>query len=228
MIVYTLEHCWEILRHYFENHDNVAECVRKLRTETGIPIDKPKREKPKTVRTPENIGAVTESVCEAPSTSIHRRSQQSNISETSLRRILHNDLGITPYKVQVQDLKPIDHTLRFRFAKWACDQLTEDEVFGKKIIFSDEAHFDLGSYINKKNCRMWGTENPHADIESKERPLRYRAMLNKFLYTKIEKEDIGNIWFQQAGAMCHTAEATLGILRPVFVDRIISHRADVV
>ena len=57
---------------------------------------------------------------------------------------------------------------------------------------------------------------------------RYRAMLNKFLFTKIEEEDIGNIWFQQDGATCHTAEATLDVLRPVFEDRIISRRADVV
>ena len=99
MVVYMLEQRWKILRHYFENHDNVAECVRKLRTdfgrreapsapyvrylvnkvkETGILIDKPKREKPETVRTAENIAAVAESVCEAPSTSIHRRSQQLN------------------------------------------------------------------------------------------------------------------------------------------------------
>ena len=27
---------------------------------------------------------------------------------------------------------------------------------------------------------------------------RYRAMLNEFLFTKIEEEDIGNIWVQQA------------------------------
>ena len=26
---------------------------------------------------------------------------------------------------------------------------------------------------------------------------RYRAMLNEYLFTKIEEEDIGNIWFQQ-------------------------------
>ena len=61
MVVYTLEQRWEILRHYFEIHGNVAECVQKLRTEeapsapyvrylvkkvkeTGILIDKPKRE----------------------------------------------------------------------------------------------------------------------------------------------------------------------------------------
>ena len=110
MVVYTLEQRWEIFQHYFTNHGNVAECVRKLRKlrsdfgrkeapltpyirylvqkvkETGILIDKSKRKKPKTVHTPENIAAVAENVCEALSTSIHRRSQQLNISETSLRQ----------------------------------------------------------------------------------------------------------------------------------------------
>ena len=55
----------------------------------------------------------------------------------------------------------------------------------------------------------------------------YRAMLNEFLFSKIEEENIGNIWFQQDGVMCHTAEATLDALRPVFENRIISRRADV-
>ena len=94
-------------RHYFENHDNVTECVRKLRTDFGrrktpsasnvrylvnkvketgfLLIDKLKRKKPKTVRTPENIAVVPESVREAPSTSIYRRSQLLNIPGTSLR-----------------------------------------------------------------------------------------------------------------------------------------------
>ena len=79
MVVYTLEQRWEILRHYFENHGNVAECMRKLLTDfarreatsapyvrllvkrvkvTGILIDKPKHAKPKTLRTHKNIAAV--------------------------------------------------------------------------------------------------------------------------------------------------------------------------
>ena len=33
--------------------------------------------------------------------------------------------------------------------KSACD---------RKIIFSDEAHFDLGGFVNKQNYRIWGTE----------------------------------------------------------------------
>ena len=56
----------------------------------------------------------------------------------------------------------------------------------------------------------------------------YRAMLNEVLFTKIEEEDIGHIWFQQDGAMYYTAEATLDFLCPVFEDRIISRSSDVV
>ena len=50
---------------------------------------------------------------------------------------------------------------------------------------------------------------------------RYRAMLNEFLFTKIEG-------VSKHSATYHIAEATLDVLRPVFEDRIISRRADVV
>ena len=49
----------------------------------------------------------------------------------------------------------------------------------------------------------------------------------QFLFTKIKEKDIGNIWFQQDGATCHTAEVILDVWRPVLEDLIIS-RADVV
>ena len=55
---------------------------------------------------------------------------------------------------------------------------------------------------------------------------RYRAVLNEFLFTKIEEKDIGDIWFQQDSAACHKAEATLDVLRPEY--RIIGRRVDVV
>ena len=42
----------------------------------------------------------------------------------------------------------------------------------KKIIFSDKARFDLGGCENKQNCRIWGTENPHAYIEKPTHPKR--------------------------------------------------------
>ena len=59
-----------------ENCVWILEAVKHRRqlhmfVETGILIDKLKRKKSKTLRTPDNIAA--ESVCEAPT--IHRRSQ---------------------------------------------------------------------------------------------------------------------------------------------------------
>ena len=32
--------------------------------------------------------------------------------------------------------------------------------FHRKIIISDEPNFHLGGYVNKQNCRIWGSENP--------------------------------------------------------------------
>ena len=162
VVVYTLEQRWEILRHYFENHGNVAECVRKLRMDFG------RREVPPApyvrylLKKVKETGIIDNAKHKKPSTSIH---QQLNISETSLKRILNKDLGMTPHKVQlVQELKPIDHPMRFRFAKWACDRFTEDFEFGKNLHFSGEAHFNHFD-LNKQNCSIWGTENPHAYIE---------------------------------------------------------------
>ena len=46
-----------------------------------------------------------------------------------------------------------------------------DADFGKKkIIFSDEVHFDIGGYVNNQNYRIWGTENLHAYIEKPTHP----------------------------------------------------------
>ena len=161
----------------------------------------------------------------------------------------------------------VEYTHQLRFAKWtyrrcrfwktlgniATDRLTENADFGKKIIFTDEVHFVLGGYVNKQNCRIWGTENRTHTLKSSYilvQRLNWAIFLRKWakrgcyiqrrslsghvdrghvvLLTKIEEEDIGNIWFLQDGAKCHTVEATLDVLRPVFEDRIISRKADAV
>ena len=43
-----------------------------------------------------------------------------------------------------------------------------DGHFLNKMFFTDEAHVTLRGYVNKENCRIWGSENPQV-IE--ERPL---------------------------------------------------------
>ena len=43
--------------------------------------------------------------------------------------------------------------------------------FSEKIIFSDEAHFQLDGCVNTQNCRIWGAENPRVIHE---KPLHAR------------------------------------------------------
>ena len=52
--------------------------------------------------------------------------------------------------------------------------------------------------------------------------------VERIFFTKIEEEDIDNVWFQQDGAICRTAQATLDVLRSGFENCVISHIADVV
>ena len=46
--------------------------------------------------------------------------------------------------------------------------------------------------------------------------------MNKFLFKKIEEENIGNIWLQQDGATCHTAEVTLDVFFALFLKIALS------
>ena len=55
--------------------------------------------------------------------SIPRGSQELGLSYGTLRRILHLDLHLPPYKVQqTQLLKPADHSQRRRYVEWVFDQ----------------------------------------------------------------------------------------------------------
>ncbi|GFW41562.1 putative DD41D transposase [Trichonephila clavipes] len=64
--------------------------------------------------------------------------------------------------------------------------------FHKRILFSDEAHVWLNGYVNKQNCRIWSEANPQVAV------------------------------VQQDGATCHTARATIDLLKDTFGDRLIS------
>ena len=36
-------------------------------------------------------------------------------------------------------------------------ELKKMPILAKKNSFSDEVYFDFGGYVNKPNCRIWGT-----------------------------------------------------------------------
>ncbi|XP_053949535.1 uncharacterized protein LOC128857797 [Anastrepha ludens] len=57
--------------------------------------------------------------------------------------------------------------------------------------------------------------------------VRYREMITNFLWPELEDMDVDDMWFQQDGATCHTANETMALLREKFDGRIISRCGDV-
>ncbi|GFU85740.1 transposase [Trichonephila clavipes] len=52
--------------------------------------------------------------------------------------------------------------------------------------------------------------------------VRYRAMITNFFIPELNNHDVQEQWFQQDGATCHTARATIDLLKDTFGDRLIS------
>ncbi|GFX35808.1 putative DD41D transposase [Trichonephila clavipes] len=93
--------------------------------------------------------------------------------------------------------------------------------FHKRILFSDEAHFWLNGYVNKQ----WagGIIGPYFKNDEGHNVTvnggRYRAMITNFFIPELNNQEL---WFQQDGATCHTARATIDLLKDTFSDRLIS------
>ncbi|GFV63111.1 uncharacterized protein TNCV_1345701 [Trichonephila clavipes] len=51
---------------------------------------------------------------------------------------------------------------------------------------------------------------------------RYRAMIANFFISELNNHDVQELWFQQDSATCHTARATIDLLKDTFGDRLIS------
>ncbi|GFT85722.1 transposase [Trichonephila clavipes] len=143
-----------------------------------------------------------------------------------------------------------DHQARCRFVEWAQNEITFVPDFHKRILFSDEAHFWLNGYVNKQNFHIWGEANPQVYVETPLHPekltgwcayglvesffkndeghnvtvngVRYRAMITNFFIPQLNNHDVQELWFQQDGATCHTARATIDLLKDTFGDRLIS------
>ncbi|GFT66208.1 integrase catalytic domain-containing protein [Trichonephila clavipes] len=51
---------------------------------------------------------------------------------------------------------------------------------------------------------------------------RYRAMITNFFIPELNNHDVQELWFQQDGATCHTARATIDLLKDTFGERLTS------
>ncbi len=99
---------------------------------------------------------------QSPKLSIRRASLQLNESYGTIWRVMRAG-GYKPYKIQfLQKLNPEDKDQHLEFSELLLLKMSMDPFLLSLIIFSDEAIFQLDGKVNKQNCRIWATENPHA------------------------------------------------------------------
>ena len=159
-------------RHGRPNPTTIGRLIQKFEA-TGSVLDNNPPTRLRTGRSSENIATVSESVAETPRTSVRRRAQQLHLTPTTTWRILTKDLHLHAYKIVLtSELKPLDHSKRRKFCDWVIERRVTEPNFLNKIIFSDEALFHLNGYVNKQNCRIWGSENPKVIQEVGMHPLK--------------------------------------------------------
>ncbi|XP_025267674.1 uncharacterized protein LOC112639065 [Camponotus floridanus] len=154
-----------------------------------------------------------------------------------------------PYKIHpVQELSEDDFDRRVEFCEDVMQRIDMDPEFATKIVFSDEATFELNGNINRHNCRFWSDENPHWMIEAHtqhpeklnvwtgllaERVIgpffidgnltaeKYRTMLERDIVPAIQRvgDNFNEIWFQQDGAPAHYGRGVREYLNEVFPNK---------
>ncbi|GFV47241.1 DUF4817 domain-containing protein [Trichonephila clavipes] len=160
-------------------------------------------------------------LCSNPQTpTIASRFLQGQVGRKTSCQVIYSQFGLAIHQN--------DHQARRRFVEWAQNEIAVVPDFHKRILFSDEAHFWLNGYVNKQNCHIWSEANPQVYVETPLHPekrtvwcaLWAGGIISPYFF----KHDEGHneLWFQQDGATCHTARATIDLLKDTFGDRLIS------
>ena len=149
------------------DHKTLLKWDRTLR-ETGSLLPKTGKHAKVSVNE-ETIERVRTAFARSPRKSIRRASTELQIPRSTIQKIIHKRLHLSAFKIQLRHhIKPNDRPLRVHFAAEMLLRIENDNSYLDNIVFSDEVTFPLCGKINKHNCRIWGSENPHV-IHEQER-----------------------------------------------------------
>ena len=109
---------------------------------------------------------VRESCSRSPRKSIRQASRELGVPHLTVHDIVYKSLRLRAYKLQLlHHIKPDDHRKRTDFAVEMLSRIEENDSYLDLVLFSDESTFHVCGDVNRHNCRIWGTENPHQVTE---------------------------------------------------------------
>lgn len=116
-------------------------------------IQRKVHERNRSLRTPELIESVRQTVADDPSSSISSLARDSHVSRRTMQRLLHEDLGIKSYRMdQRQFLSDTARERRKSRTATILNRLKGPDS-GKIIVFSDEKWWTLEKVHNRQNDR---------------------------------------------------------------------------
>jgi len=231
--------------------DTIKNLVEKFRRTGSVADDlEGRKNKEKTVRTPEIIEQAMQLHEENPRLSIREMARELNISTFTAHKMRHEDMGHFAYKISTfQALGPNDIHRRLNFATEMCGLIDSKKLDIRRIIFTDEAHFHIDGYVNRQNYRIWGTEKPAirttplhprkvtvwagicakgiiGPIFLKQNETVDGAVYNRILQAALqeasEKHIVGNYYWQQDGAPAHRTGENLDLIHSCYKNRVIA------
>lgn len=208
----------------------------------------------RTVTSLENVALVRASIEQSPRRSARKHATALGISSRSVRRILHSHLKMHPYKIMLaQELSVQDYASRRALCEQLLEQvpaasvlLSSDEAHFHLTGAVNKQNFRYWAEQNPRELHEQPLHSPRVTVwcavgdfgvigpyffEAEGITVtvnsdRYVHMLETFLRPKLEEIDAEDVWFQQDGATAHTSRRSLGVLREMFPDRLISLRGD--
>ena len=142
------------------DRNSILDIVKNME-ENGSVGRRTYSERAKTARTPENIRKIKAKMTDSPHRSARRLEKETAISRTTVRRILLDDIGAFPYKIQMQQSQsPANQKKRVEYATYLSLKIEQELLRITDIHWSDEANFHLSGHVNRQNMRFWALEKP--------------------------------------------------------------------
>jgi hypothetical protein len=144
--------------------DKTIRVWYKQYTETGCLCKQKSSIHPLTAE--DDVERVQASFLHSPKKLTGTATKKLSMSKTTVWRVLRKRLMFKPYRIQmVQQLSDEDHRTLLDFCLRLEDLVSSGDHFLEKVQFTDETTFRVSGAVNRRNSRIWRSENPHAYVE---------------------------------------------------------------
>jgi hypothetical protein len=231
--VVQVQRWWRTIRgpHAQVDSKTIKNCHAKLMA-TGSVVDT-RRSGRRSLSTDQAVNAVQEMFSRSPGKSTRQGARESGLSRHTVRAVLKKELKWRAWKPHYcQSLSDEDCDIRMEFGENMLAWHEDWPVLFQNILWSDEAVFYVGGFVNRHNCHYWAEEDPVVIAEKMQgRPKvtvwcgmtsdrivgpfilrdtmnaeRYLAMLQDDIWPVIRAwENIEDLIFMQDGAPPHFA-----------------------